>query len=959
MERTGRAALLTSGEVVGGCWRVDAPLGQGGMGGVFQVTDLRTGRAAALKIMLPGGAARARQARFAREAQVLARITHPGVVRVHASGEHRGMPWFVMELLEGQDLERLVARAGPLEPSAAAALVEQAARAVAACHAAGVIHRDLKPANVIVSPDGAKVIDFGLARGESDDRLTRTGELLGTPFSMAPEQLTGGVVDERADVYALGTVLYLALTGVPVHQASSLPELAARACAGAFTPPRRLRPEVSPALEDVCLHALRPQPGERYATATELADDLARARRGETPRATTASSLRQRLTRREPRALAGLLAALATLLVLGSAGAWFLAVRPAADARSALEAGLAWEQGPLVAWSLGLGPGAAPEPGELDARAAALRAAAGRLGLEDALAARGCAERLEALRAVVEPGGAAAARAPWPLDQLLEARRLRDEGRPVEAAACVTQVLARDPRHPLARRLEALLWPERVTASPRQLRAFAEWVSAVERTEEERAQAPATARAGLSAWLRTTLREAAAAGDEGQGVRATLTEASAAGQALGVDAAGFASLHAAALEAEAEAWASAFQGADPAGALPLVRRLVAATGGQAGPRLRRVVDAWVGARAAALRAAGRSPTFEETEQLARVAEALWHGLRLDGPSPPAYVALVRDVGSSYMDQDPDLSLAYMRLATRRSRTGSTVVRRLEQHIGVAALEAVVAARPDSRAAAYIRIVLAAELERGDRDAAARAFAAATRQDLAPTFLSYALDTLCTQARQRLQQAERSGAPPERLLALAQEVVDLTTQIVTLEGDPEDMALALSRREQVTRHLLPAGLDEAWQAGLARLRARVEAAAGQASVVLEHERRALAMALALAAVNLVQRDAGPDSLERALRLLREAETVALTDRVAWAAITVHLARGALDEAEQAAQRGLAAHVEPCDDFLEATVRSAVARGDAALARSRLVPLRARFSERRVQRLEAEIAALEAR
>ena len=248
--------------------------GRGGMGEVWLATDLATGADRALKL-LDTVADPTMRIRFQREGEALARLgQHPNVVRVHAAGVHEGRPWLAMEWLPGGDLAGRL-KHGPLDPAEAARIVRDLARGLEHAHERGVLHRDLKPQNVIFDAEGRpRLGDFGLASLAGASKLTVTGELLGTPAYMAPEQVTGSKIDERTDVYALGAVLYCTLCGVsPTERATVVGTLEA-ALTGDIVPPRRRRPEVPSELEQVCLAALRTDPATRTPTARALAEGL-------------------------------------------------------------------------------------------------------------------------------------------------------------------------------------------------------------------------------------------------------------------------------------------------------------------------------------------------------------------------------------------------------------------------------------------------------------------------------------------------------------------------------------------------------------------------------------------------------------------------------------------------------------------------------------------------------------
>jgi serine/threonine-protein kinase len=278
-------------------------LGRGGMGVVYKARQVGLNRLVALKVVLAGGHAGAEElARFRHEAEAVARLRHPNIVTVHEVGEQDGLPYFSLEYCDGGSLAQ---QARPLPGPRAAELVQALARAVHCAHEKGVVHRDLKPGNVLLTADGTpKVSDFGLAKDVGGAGPTRTGDVLGTPGYMAPEQAAGNpkAVGPAADVYALGAVLYDLLTGRPPFQADTALQTVLQVLECEPAPPRLYNRAVDPSLEAVCLKCLEKAPADRYASAAELADDLAAYLRGEPVRADGSASRRLfRLLLRETR----------------------------------------------------------------------------------------------------------------------------------------------------------------------------------------------------------------------------------------------------------------------------------------------------------------------------------------------------------------------------------------------------------------------------------------------------------------------------------------------------------------------------------------------------------------------------------------------------------------------------------------------------------------------------------
>lgn len=347
-----------------GEFRLQEPLGGGGMGVVYRAIQEPLGRVVALKLIRPEqlyfGSMRAR---FQREAGVLAELEHPGIVPVLSYGEESGIPYFAMNLLEGrtlaQRLDTLEGRAptkltgsdwSPPAPSGddsaptrlegprtwhegAISLIARVARALQYVHERGVLHRDIKPSNIMVLDDGRPVLfDFGLAASERADKLTRTGSVMGSVFYMSPEQVRGEKLDERSDVYSLGVTLYEALTLRCPFREDDVLRTRQLILGGQPKPLRALNPSLPRDVETVCLKAMDVDPTRRYASAEAFARDLENIltlRPIEASPQSTASKVRRWMQRRPAAALAILLGA---ILILGGPLGYALVQKQARDA---------------------------------------------------------------------------------------------------------------------------------------------------------------------------------------------------------------------------------------------------------------------------------------------------------------------------------------------------------------------------------------------------------------------------------------------------------------------------------------------------------------------------------------------------------------------------------------------------------------------------------------------------
>jgi tRNA A-37 threonylcarbamoyl transferase component Bud32 len=318
-------------------YEIQAILGRGAMGVVYKARQLSLNRLVALKMVLSGSHAGPQdRARFQAEAEAAAALQHPNIVQIHEVGEHGGVPFFSMELVEGGSLRQKI-RDTTLSAREAARLLETLARAMHYAHQHGVIHRDLEPANVLLTTDGElKITDFGLAKRIQDDPhatragyATLPGTAVGTPCYMAPEHAAGDSkrVGPLADVYSLGAVLYELLTGRPPFVAETALDTLKLVMTEEPPSPSQLQPRLSRDLVTICLKYLHKEPRKRYGSAGELADDLHRFLTGEPIEARPVGPLERgvKWVRRRP-TLAALLAVSASALLALLLGGWVAAL---------------------------------------------------------------------------------------------------------------------------------------------------------------------------------------------------------------------------------------------------------------------------------------------------------------------------------------------------------------------------------------------------------------------------------------------------------------------------------------------------------------------------------------------------------------------------------------------------------------------------------------------------------
>ena len=314
------SAADLAGRLVGP-YRLLREIGSGGMGTVYEAEDARLRRRVAVKLLPPeysrDGTAKER---FLREARAASAVDHPNLCTVHDVGESDGRLYIVFALYEGETLRERIRR-GPLPLAEARDVAIQVARGLARAHEAGIIHRDIKPANVMLPRRGeAKILDFGIARlGEDDAALTRTGVSWGTPAYMSPEQARGEAVDSRADVWALGVLLYEMVAGRRPFGGEGVQAVLSSILTRDPEPLDRVRPDVPPELARVTARALAKDPAERYPSAVELLADL---ESGATTAALPAPRRRPRRKALWVGLLAGALAALALFVLFRDGAPW-------------------------------------------------------------------------------------------------------------------------------------------------------------------------------------------------------------------------------------------------------------------------------------------------------------------------------------------------------------------------------------------------------------------------------------------------------------------------------------------------------------------------------------------------------------------------------------------------------------------------------------------------------------
>jgi serine/threonine protein kinase/Tfp pilus assembly protein PilF len=327
-------APLAIGNLLAERYRIVKLLGEGGMGAVYQAEDIELDRPVALKVIRPEVAANPTVLQRFKQELILAReVTHPNVVRIFDLGTADGIKFITMELVEGRDLKNMILAGHRFAPDEIVDIIQQICQALQAAHDAGIVHRDLKPQNVMLDSQGrAKVMDFGVARSMETTGLTRTGQMIGTPAYMSPEQAKGESVDARSDLFSLGIILYELLVGEVPFQADSTYGTILKRTQEPPVPPIKRNPDIPVLLNDVAVKCLQIERELRYQSVPEILEDLGT---GQAPRMPSPlTRLRYKLRRSRPATLmmiGGLTIALVALATLTITGRWSDAPAPTAQ----------------------------------------------------------------------------------------------------------------------------------------------------------------------------------------------------------------------------------------------------------------------------------------------------------------------------------------------------------------------------------------------------------------------------------------------------------------------------------------------------------------------------------------------------------------------------------------------------------------------------------------------------
>ena len=313
-------------ESLGDAYHIDHELGGGGMSQVFVATDRALGRQIVVKVLPEDMAGQVSVARYKREISLAAQLQHPHIVPLVTAGDSEGLPYFTMPYVKGESLRARIAHGGELPVSEAMRILREIASALAFAHDAGIVHRDIKPDNVLLSGGSAMVTDFGVAKAVSGastqdgSGLTSLGVALGTPAYMSPEQASADpMVDHRADLYSWGILAYELLTGSTPFSGRPAAAMLAAHTTEAAEPVARRRPNVPSALATLVMRCLEKRPADRPQNASEIVrilDDMVTSSAGSAP-------VRETSSRIGPRGIVAVVAAVATVAILGLWAATF------------------------------------------------------------------------------------------------------------------------------------------------------------------------------------------------------------------------------------------------------------------------------------------------------------------------------------------------------------------------------------------------------------------------------------------------------------------------------------------------------------------------------------------------------------------------------------------------------------------------------------------------------------
>jgi serine/threonine protein kinase len=274
---SGKRFEIPKGEFVDKKYLVQKMIGRGGMGSVYEVQDVVNNRTLALKILNQVSNEDDSEQRFMREFEMLSKISHPAILKVHGWGRYQEQLYFVAEFISGRDVKSEIKKRGPWPPEEAAKLVATIADALAVAHGTGIVHRDIKPHNIMIANDGSvRLLDFGVARktGGAMETLTKTGMIVGTPEYMSPEQFGTHRVDERSDIYSLGVVLFEMLTGKVPFGGETPVAIAMKVIQQPAESPQSVRKDVPEWIDRIVVKCMQKDPQNRYVSAAQLAENL-------------------------------------------------------------------------------------------------------------------------------------------------------------------------------------------------------------------------------------------------------------------------------------------------------------------------------------------------------------------------------------------------------------------------------------------------------------------------------------------------------------------------------------------------------------------------------------------------------------------------------------------------------------------------------------------------------------